>query len=147
MSLPNSSELADLLLNAAKTAESLGAAYHQAWLAAKTARVNRDLAHDDVVAAAYADPDAITGKNAEQRAAQMATFLDADVRLSRAEATLRHAEAEVKQAEVMLESARVYRAALHDLVSLRFAELEVAAATLPRQARPRAKKVVLSETA
>ena len=145
MSLPTSDELADLLRDAAERADLLGHTYHKHWLAAKTARINRDLAHDGVVVAAYASG-LIDGKNEAIRAAQLADVVNTNSLLTSREANLRGAEAEVKQAEGLLEAARVYRAALHDLVDLRVAELGVVAATMPRQAKPRQRKEKVSET-
>ena len=125
--LPNSDQLAAMLLEAAETAERLQANYFEAWNASRTARVNRDLRHDETVAAAYAE--GVDGKNAEQRAAQLAIVVMNSQSLTRAEADLRAADSDVKRIEGLLEAAKTYRSALHDLVALRCAELGVEAAT------------------
>lgn len=124
----DSQELERRLLNAADIAAELGYDYMAAWHAVRTAKINRDLTRADVVATAYVNGD-IDGKNAEQRAAQLDAMIASNLRLASHEDSLRGAEARLKDADTALESARVYRAALHDLVALRVAELGVEAAT------------------
>ena len=126
--LPTSGQLATMLLEAAETAERLQAEYWAAWNAARTARVNRDLTRDNVSAAAYASS-LIDGKNEAVRAVQLANILNENWPLTAVEETLHAADSDVKQIEGLLEVARTHRSALHDLVSLRVAELGVQAAT------------------
>lgn len=120
--LPDSDRLASLLLDAAAAAAELQHDYYEAWRTAKIARFNRDLIYDEVVAAAYADG-GVDGKNAEQRAAQLAAIIGGNQRLQSHDESLRHTESEVKRIEGLLEAARTYRSALHDMVALRVAEL------------------------
>lgn len=120
--LPNSDELAAMLLGATEMAADLGCQYYEAWLAARVAKLNRDLMHTEVVSAAYADG-GVDGKNEAQRSAQLDAIVHDNARLNAYEESLRQAEAQVKSTEGLLEAARVYRAALHDLVDLRVAEL------------------------
>ena len=117
-SLPTSDTLATMLSDAAETAASLQAKYFEAWNSSRTARINRDLVYDDVVARAYIDG-AVDGKNAEVRKAQLDAFVNGNLRLTDYEATLRAAEAALKRSEGLLEAARTHRSALHDMVQIR----------------------------
>lgn len=119
--LPTSAEVASALLEAAENHRVLQSQYIEVWAKVQVGEMNDEVARLDAVEQAYVSG-RIDGKNKERRDHQLAAEVMADQTYRRANSVLHDAQRLLKLVEVSLESARVYRGALHDIKDLVVAE-------------------------
>lgn len=119
--LPSSATLAKALLEAAKEQRDLQAQYTTAWLRASIAKANKDMAramaaHDFYVSGL------LDAKNEQMRQVQLDGLIALRDEIRRRDQGCIEAQADLKEAEGELESAKLWRATLRDLVALRVSE-------------------------
>lgn len=119
--LPSSVQLARELLEAAKEHQALQEQHTATWRRSQVARANKDMTYAIAAYDAYVQGQ-FDGKNEQMRQIQLDGLLASDADVRQKDQTCIEAQADLKAAEGDLESAKVWRSALHSLVALRISE-------------------------